>query len=163
MGLETVHPEVLARLNKRMTLPQFRRAAEFLGASGIALRVFILVRPPWLSECEGMEWARRSLEFAWECGASACSLIPTRAGNGAMEALAAAGEFAPPSLASLEQVMEYGLERGTGRVFVDLWDLHRFSPCPDCSASRIERLREMNRTQQILPRVQCPSCGDGAP
>ena len=30
MGLETVHPEVLPRLNKRMSLDQFARAAEFL-------------------------------------------------------------------------------------------------------------------------------------
>jgi radical SAM enzyme (TIGR01210 family) len=34
MGLETVHPEVLPRLNKRMTLNQFTRAAAFLQAHG---------------------------------------------------------------------------------------------------------------------------------
>ena len=30
MGLETVHPEVLRRLNKRMTLDDFERATTFL-------------------------------------------------------------------------------------------------------------------------------------
>jgi archaeosine synthase beta-subunit len=165
MGLETVHPEVLARLNKRMTLAQFRRAAALLAREAIDLRVFILVRPPWLSEAEGVAWAERSLEFAFEGGASVCSLIPTRAGNGAMEALAAAGEFEPPSLASLEAAQEYGLRRQAGRmpaacrVFVDLWDSRRFAGCSSCSEARIARLEQMNTTQSIPPPVQCKRCG----
>src|SRR5262249_9622205 len=89
MGLQTVHPKVLERLNKHMTLEQLRRADRFLTGEEIRLRVFILVRPPWLSEEEGVEWAKRSLDFAFDCGTSVCSLIPTRAGNGAMEALTA--------------------------------------------------------------------------
>jgi radical SAM enzyme (TIGR01210 family) len=158
MGLETVHPEVLSRLNKRMTLDDFRRAADFLRTEGIDLRVFILVRPPWLTESEGVEWAKRSLDFAFDCGAGICAVIPTRAGNGAMEALAAAGEFAPPSLASLEKVLEYGLGLGRGRVLADLWDAERFATCPACSGRRIERLAAMNRAQEILPSVACPAC-----
>jgi len=158
IGLETAHPEVLARLNKRMTLAQFRRAAEFLEAERIDLRVFILVRPPWLSEAEGVEWARRSLDFAFACGASVCSLIPTRDGNGVMEALAAAGEFAPPRLVSVEGAMEYGLQLGTGRVFADLWEIRRFATCGACSEARIARLAAMNRTQRIPPPVACAEC-----
>jgi radical SAM enzyme (TIGR01210 family) len=163
MGLETVHPEVLPRLNKRMTLVQFRRAAEFLATARIGLRVFILVRPPWLSEAEGIEWAKRSLDFARSCGASVCSLIPTRAGNGALEALAAAGEFAPPSLAALEAVLEYGLRWGTGRVLADLWDAGLFARCAACSAARIERVRQMNATQRVQPPVaRCAQCAEPA-
>ncbi len=158
MGLETAHPDVLARLNKGMTLDQFRRAADFLIGAGIDLRVFILVRPPWLSEQEGVAWAKRSLDFAFDCGATACSLIPTRAGNGAMESLMASGEFAPPSLSSLETAMEYGLSRRSGRVFADLWDIEMFAGCPSCSGPRIERLREMNTTQMIPAPYRCPCC-----
>src|SRR5262249_8979473 len=36
MGLETIHPDVLPRLNKRMSLAQFREAADFLRAREIA-------------------------------------------------------------------------------------------------------------------------------
>jgi radical SAM enzyme (TIGR01210 family) len=162
MGLETAHPEVLERLNKRMTLDRFRRAAEFLAAEGIDLRAFILVRPPWLSEEEGLEWAKRSLDFAFECGASVCSLIPTRAGNGAMEALARSGEFAPPCLSSLESALEYGLRLGAGRVFADLWDIEQFSRCESCSADRIARLRRMNAEQGVLPPLPCDRCGVGS-
>jgi radical SAM enzyme (TIGR01210 family) len=155
MGLETVHPEVLERLNKRMTLEQFRRAAAFLLEEGIDLRVFILVRPPWLSEEEGIEWAKRSLDFAFDCGASVCSLIPTRAGNGAMEALMAAGVFALPSLAAVETALEHGLALRSGRVFADLWDVEKFLGCPACSEVRVHRIREMNATQMIPAPLRC--------
>ncbi|HTE18260.1 MAG TPA: radical SAM protein [Armatimonadota bacterium] len=158
MGLETVHPEVLPRLNKRMTLEQFRRAASFLADNGIALRVFILVRPPWLTEAEGVEWACRSLDFAFECGASVCALIPTRAGNGAMEALAAAGEFEPPSLPSVEAALEYGLELRAGRVMADLWDIRQFATCPRCADARMARLEAMNGAQTVPPPVECGCC-----
>lgn len=158
MGLETAHPEILERLNKRMTLDQFRAAAARLVTEQIDLRVFILVRPPWLSEEEGVEWAKRSLDFAFDCSASVCSLIPTRAANGAMESLLASGEFAPPSLQSLEAALEYGLSLQKGRVFADLWDAELYASCPACSKARIDRMRAMNASQQILYPVSCSAC-----
>jgi radical SAM enzyme (TIGR01210 family) len=163
MGLETVHPKVLDRLNKRMTLDQFRRAAEILAREGIDLRVFILVRPPWLSESEGLEWAKRSLDFAFDCGAAVCSLIPTRTGNGAMEALAETGVFAPPLIESLEAALEYGLSLRSGRVFADLWDIESFARCPDCSTARIGRIRVLNASQSVLEPVGCTRCRTGLP
>ena len=162
MGLETAHPVVLERLNKRMTLDSFARGAAFLAENGIALRVFILLRPPFMSEAEGLEWACRSLDFAFDHGAAVCSVIPTRGGNGAMEALAAAGQFAPPSLASMEAALEYGVRLGRGRVFLDLWDVERFCTCTACAGERLARLVEINRTQVLLPPVACGLCRDGS-
>lgn len=157
IGLETAHPQALEKLNKRFTVDDFRRAAEFLAHHDIALRVFLLLRPPFLTEEEGVEWAQRSLEVAFDSGATACCVIPTRAGNGAMEALAAAGDYAPPSLRSLEKVIEAGLRLRRGRVFADLWDVERFFTC-DCSPARAERLAVLNRTQTLLPSILCDRC-----
>ncbi len=100
MGLETVHPEILERLNKRMSTGQFEEAAKKLRKNDIDLRVFILVNPPFMIEEEAVEWAVLSLEFAFECGETAATLIPTRAGNGAMDELSGVGDFSPPSLAT---------------------------------------------------------------
>lgn len=158
MGLETVHPEAGPRLNKRMTLDDFARAAEFLRNNNVDLRVFILVKPPFLDEAEGLEWALRSLDFAFDCGATVAALIPTRFGNGAMESLGEQGLFSPPRLATLESALAAGIERGRGRVFADLWDLERFSDCPYCFAERAERLRIMNLTQTVPPRPPCNRC-----
>ena len=160
MGLETVHPSVLPRLNKGMTLDQFGHAAHVLTSRSIDLRAFILVKPPFLREDEALTWVARSLEFAFRCEASVASLIPTRAGNGAMEALALDGDFAPPSIATLEASLEYGLSLRKGRVFADLWDLRRFSRCGICHDSRAARLHRMNLDQTIPEPVDCQECGE---
>ena len=153
MGLETVETSVLEKLNKRMTLASFAKAAAFLRAHDIALRVFILVKPPFLDEAAALHWARRSIDFAFTCGASVVSLIPTRAGNGALEALG----FVPPKLATLEAAHDYGIGLQRGRVFADLWDLEKFSECAICFPARRERLWEMNAGQTVRGRIAC-SC-----
>jgi archaeosine synthase beta-subunit len=159
VGIETAHPGILARLNKRMSLEQFQRAAEYLRAHDIDLRVFILVKPPFMREEDAVEWAIRSLEFAFGCGATAATLIPTRGGNGAMEDLAVAGEFSPPDLATLETAAESGIALNRGRVFADLWDLNTRRSCALCRKKRIARLRTMNLEQTIPSRVDCVQCG----
>lgn len=155
IGLETAHPQVLERLNKQMTLEDFQRAVGFLTDNGIAVRAFVLLRPPFLSESEGIDWALRSLKFAFSAGADCCAVIPTRSGNGIMERLEARKLFAPPELASMETVLQAGIEMGRGRVFVDLWDVERFCDCRQCGPSRVERLRKMNLLQESLPPITC--------
>ena len=159
MGLETAHPEVLAKLNKRMTLSQYAEAAARLRAWGIALRSFVLLQPPFLAAEDALQWACRSIDFAQDCGATAVTLIPTRGGNGAMETLARLGQFAPPSAGALEESMEYGIGRKSGRVFVDLWDFERVACCRACREARRDRLQRMNLSQQIEDRVICADCG----
>lgn len=159
MGLETAHPGVLEKLNKRLTIDQFSQAAEWLRRSGMALRVFVLVKPPYLDEPEALHWAQRSIDLAFDCGATVVSLIPTRTGNGALEALAERGEFSPPKLATLEAALGYGIGLKRGRVFADLWDLQKFSDCPACFALRAARLREVNRRQTSPGAIDCPQCG----
>lgn len=159
MGLETAHPEVLEKLNKRMTVEQFAAAAQRLRSDDIDLRVFLLVHPPFMPEAEAFAWVARSLEFALDCGATAVTLIPTRAANGAMEALAAQGLFSTPTLAMLEEAAEHGVSLGRGRVFADLWDVERFALCPACRGQRIARLQRMNLEQRIPPAVVCEACG----
>lgn len=158
MGLETVHPEILAKLNKRMTTDDFAKAADLLLKNDIDLRVFILVKPPFMREEESLEWAARSLDFAFARGAIAATLIPTRAGNGAMEALQTIGDFAPPRLTTLESAAAYGLNLKRGRVFTDLWNLNPNSACPGCYQPRIERLHTMNLQQTILEPIHCANC-----
>ncbi len=160
MGLETVHPRVMPLLNKRFTLAHFSQAAGFLVNNGISVRAFVLVKPPFLDEAQGLEWAVKSAEFALRRGAAVVSLIPTRPGNGAMERLMETGDFSPPRLSSLEQALELALAvRGGGRIFADTWDLESFSQCPACLEKRRQRIHVMNRFQQIPPAVECPACG----
>ena len=160
IGLETVHPEVLPRLNKLMTLADVEAAVRFLTAHNIAIRAFILLRPPFLSESEGVHWAKESLRFAFDVGVECCVVIPTRAGNGAMDELQRRGEFTPPRLESLEEVLDFGIRLNRGRVFADMWDVEKLAPCASCGPERAARLHGMNLTQRPAPPVGC-SCGSG--
>ena len=149
VGLETIHPDVLPRLNKQMTAADFASAARFLHSEGIRTRAFILLKPPFMSEQEGIEWAIKSIQFAFECGVSCCSVIPTRGGNGIMETLTAVGLFEPPSLHALEQVLERGLQLQAGRVFVDLWDAERTTLNDPDKQLQVARMKRMNHSQRV--------------
>jgi archaeosine synthase beta-subunit len=157
MGLETAHPAALDRLNKRFTLEQFARAASALDQHGVALRVFLLISPPFVPADEQDAWLQRSVDAAFSCGASVVSLVPTRTGNGALEALAAEGCFRAPDLDDIERSFALALTRarGRGRVFVDVWDLDRFGRCPHCLGERRNRLQAMNLEQRVLPQHPC--------
>ena len=156
IGLETAHAPTLDRLNKRMTVESYREACAFLVAHDVDVRVFVLLNPPFLTGETAVEWACRSIDLAAECGATACTVIPTRGGNGAMEALEA-GDVERPSPAALERVLEYGVSLRRLRVFADLWDVERFSDC-ECSGRRAARLEEINRTQVPPSPVSCDRC-----
>lgn len=159
MGLETVHPIALERLNKRLTLKQFADAAERLRENAIDLRVFILVQPPFVRKNQALHWAQRSLDYAFDCGATAATLIPTRAGNGATDHLMQSGDFAPPDLQTVEEALEYGIGTKRGRVFVDLWDIRQVAACSNCREQRIARLAKMNHSQLPGDAVLCDACG----
>ena len=163
MGLETAHPEALDRLNKRFTLERFAQAARALGDRGVMLRVFLLISSPFIPPLEQDAWLLRSIDAAFSCGASVVSLVPTRPGNGAIEALAASGWFRAPDLEDIERSFALALShaQGRGRVFVDLWDLERFAQCQHCTAARRDRLHSMNLEQHVLPPHPCPSGDHG--
>ncbi len=119
LGLETIHPEVLPRLNKHMTLADFESAVQQLRGWDIQTRAFILLRPPYLTEGEGIDWACRSIAYAFDYGIQCCSVIPVRGGNGIMERLQSSGLYEAPSLSALEAVSEFGLRLVNGERSAD--------------------------------------------
>lgn len=158
IGLETVHPEVLSKLNKQMTLDDFSTSVKFLNQYDILSRAFILLRPPFMNEEEGIDWAKNSIDFAFNSGIECCVIIPTRSGNGALNVLETHDYFQSPKIGSLEKVLEYGISLNKGRVFADLWDLEQFSDCEKCVGKRKDRMSQMNLKQVLMPTVKC-SCG----
>jgi len=155
IGLETVNRNILRTLNKQMTIDDFRNSVTFLTKNGIRTRAFILLRPPLLSESEGIYWAEQSIDFAFSAGVECCTVIPVRSGNGTMDLLLEQGYFTPPDIHSLEKVLEYGIGLNAGRVFVDVWDLGMFSICNKCIDKRTNRLIEMNLNQKISIPAKC--------
>jgi len=160
MGLETANHEALAALNKDMDVEDFAAAADYLRRRDVALRAFLLVSPPGVPDDEQDGWLLQSIDVAYRSGARVVSLVPTRSGNGALDALAAAGAFRQPRLDDIERSFDQALRqrRLDLRLFVDVWDLARFSTCARCLRARHDRLHLMNLEQRVLPRVECRNC-----
>ncbi len=159
MGLESAEPSVLERLNKRMTRDDFARAAGYLRENGIGVRVFLLVKPPFVDDVAALEQASRSVEVAFASGADVVALIPTRSGNGALDRLAKAGLFTPPTLTLFEDAVDaaFAFRPAGGRILSDLWDLKRFCDDPASFEAREARMAAMNLGQQVLPRIGAAS------
>ena len=158
MGLETCHPGALEKINKRITVDDFASAARFLRANQISVRTFLLVGTPFIPRDQQARWVNQSIEVAFGAGSNVVSLIPTRAGNGALDELMSEGKFCEPRISELEAAQEFGLELKAGRLIADTWDIERFSDCAKCGEDRRDRLERMNLSQTIEPRVECV-CG----
>lgn len=156
MGLETIHPDSLPKLNKQLSQEDFKKAANFLSSHGIDMRAFILLNPPFIiDEKESIEWTIKTIQFAFDCGVDCCSIIPTRGGNGTMEKLQEQGYYVPPSLNALEEVFDRGLALKQGQVLVDTWDIGFLSNCTHCFEERKSRLNQMNLNQKIYQSIAC--------
>jgi radical SAM enzyme (TIGR01210 family) len=152
MGLETAHEPTLRALNKKMTTADFREACSYLRELRIDVRTFALLRPPGMGESEGIEWCRRTVDFALENGVRHVTIIPVRAGNGSLEHLAKSGHFEPPMASSLETVLESHIDDSRGIITADTWDWELMrGKCAQCSNARRTRIESMNLTQSKLP------------
>ncbi len=158
IGLETIHPRALEQLNKRMTLDRFDRAAEFLAAHNLDLRVFVLLGAPFVPPSESIEWTARTAQYAAARGASTVAIIPVRGGNGELERLEADGDFAPPSLRELESALDACLSPARTVVTADLWDVNRLAGCDSCREERVARMERINRTGRREPPIRCAAC-----
>lgn len=166
MGLETVHPQLLAWLNKKMTVKDFADACQALTSMDIDLRSFILLGLPGLSQQESIHWCLESLRFAKSNQVRHCSIIPMRAKDGVLLRLEKAGHFKNVDAFMLEEVMERALQEGLGIVTADLWDWDRMrGHCDVCRRARLGRLEAMNLQQQVVERVklncQCAAALEG--
>lgn len=158
LGLETAHPAALKQLNKGFGVEDFLRKCDWLRENGIAMRVFLLVNAPFVPAAEQAEWVEKSIQLAADAGAEVIGLIPTRPGNGAVEALLRSGLYSRTRLEQLENALEAGIRSSRARVFADLWDLEQFRSCPCCFSERRIRLQRMNDQQRILNRIRCDQC-----
>ncbi|MFN2571763.1 MAG: radical SAM protein [Gemmatimonadales bacterium] len=158
IGLETIHPGAIAQLNKRLELPRFERAAEFLTRHDMDLRVFVLLGAPHIAPAESVEWTVRTVEYAAAHGATRIAIIPVRGGNGEMERLAALGLFYPPTLAQLETALDRVIATRPAVVTADLWDTTLLPGCTACHSTRTARLERMNCRGIPEPPISCSAC-----
>jgi len=152
LGIETIHPEVLPKLNKKVTVQDIEDTVHFCISNGIDLRGFILLNPPFITnKDEYRYWCLETVKFAFNIGFSTVSIIPVRTGNGLMERLLDNGAYIPPDLTILESVFCDVLKMKKGIVFIDLWDIEQFwQGDKNLYHDFKNRLEMMNQTQRAL-------------
>ena len=156
MGLETAHPDALARLNKRMTLDVVPTRG---GVPRAARHRAPRVRPAearrscrhdearWHGRCRSIDLALRVRRVGVLRDSDARR---QRRDGGA----AATGDRAPaPPRISSERRGVRRRALGRRRVFADLWDIERFFDCA-CSP-HARRLRQIEREQRRPTPVLC--------
>jgi archaeosine synthase beta-subunit len=157
MGLETIHPDSMAIMNKGMTLEDFDRAVAKCNSLGIDVRVFVLLHPPGIDTKESIEWTRKTVVYAIERRVRHISIIPLRAGNGWIDQLIDAGEYQLPTVSMIRELYQaFGRDgvRSLGNTVLefDLWDTNNWQgSCIECRASLARHIAQCNREQKILP------------
>ncbi|KAA5546080.1 hypothetical protein FYK55_04045 [Roseiconus nitratireducens] len=148
VGLESVQPRFLDRINKRMTRDDFDRYARRLEQWDIDLRVFLIVGAPGLSIAESIRWARLSVRHAMSAGARHISLIPARSGSGWNGQAGALPQITADVLGELFSASLEDLS-GPACLSVDLWGFQQ--PGIEAEArSELGRLESAIRNQVSL-------------
>jgi len=158
IGLETINPDSVAGLNKRLDLSRFDASLRLLLDNGIDVRVFVLLGVPYTSGRDSINWTLRTVTYAVERGASVVSIIPVRGGNGELERLQSLGRFIPPTLVQLEEALDACSSIDGAVVTADMWDVEKLPACEACRLERIARMKRINLTGRSEPRVDCAMC-----
>lgn len=106
IGLESINEDILKySLNKNYGLEDFNESAETLHQEGISVRVYLLLKPPYLSEEESIIDAIKSAKEVSK-NADFISINPMNIQKGTLvERLYMEGSYRPPWLWSVVQVL----------------------------------------------------------
>jgi hypothetical protein len=117
IGLETANGEYLRRcVRKGFTVSDYAKAAEMLLERKIPLRTYLLLKPPYLSERAAVEDAIASIGFAGRFSESV-SINPVNVQRDTVvDALWRRGNYRPPWLWSLVEVLRQGKTVTSARI-----------------------------------------------
>lgn len=107
IGLESACDQVLeGSISKGMSFGEFERAAAQVKGAGAALRAYVLLKPPFLTEAEAIEDSVEATARAASAGATTVSINPVNVQGGTLvDFLHHRGEYEPPWLWSVLEVL----------------------------------------------------------
>jgi radical SAM enzyme (TIGR01210 family) len=109
IGLETANEEILRKcVRKGFTVKDYVQASEVLRSSGIPLRTYLLLKPPYITERAAVNDAISSIDFASKYSESV-SVNPVNVQRDTVvDQLWRRGNYRPPWLWSLLEVLRQG-------------------------------------------------------
>ncbi|HHT76122.1 MAG TPA: archaeosine biosynthesis radical SAM protein RaSEA [Euryarchaeota archaeon] len=161
IGLESANEEVLRKcVRKGFTVEDYRRAAEALDDANIPLRTYLLLKPPFLTERAAVEDAVASIAYASKYSESV-SINPVNVQKGTVvESLFRRGDYRPPWLWSLIEVLRRGSELSECRIMSSpsgggtVRGVHN---CDACDRKILEAVQRFSFEQDIgeLDGLEC--------
>lgn len=108
IGLETTSDYIRENcINKNFTLEDFKKALKICRSSGVKVKAYLLVKPPFLSEKEAVEDAVTSAVDAYRLGVDRISFNPVNIQKATLvEYLWKKGEYNPPWLWSVVEILK---------------------------------------------------------
>ncbi len=139
-------------VNKGFVLAQYNQAAKLI-TSKLKLRTYVMLKPPFLTEKEGIEEAVRAVEHAFAAGTTTVSLEAcTIQAYTLAQYLAERNRYRPPWLWSIAEVVRRTAH--LGKLVVGLFQFYP-SPtivpynCDRCSHRVLEAIKTYNRTLDL--------------
>jgi radical SAM enzyme (TIGR01210 family) len=162
LGLESSDPDILrTSINKGFTPDDSRKAGLMIKEAGLAVRTYLLLKPPFLTESAAIEDTVRSALFADEFS-DEISVNPLNVQRGTYaERLWRASELRPPWIWSLAEV----LRRLSGNVSARLMSspsgggtsrgVHNCGECDKTMLEGIERFSFSQNAEDLTAECDC--------
>jgi radical SAM enzyme (TIGR01210 family) len=152
LGLESANDEILRRcVQKGFLVSDYERAASLLNERGIPVRTYLLLKPPFLTEKQALQDTMASIKFAAPYSES-ISINPLNVQKDTMvERLWRRGDYRPPWLFSLVEVLKAGRALTEKRVFSSpsgAGSLRGVHNCEKCDASFIDAVKRFSFSQE---------------
>lgn len=154
MGLETMDDlKRTISVNKGFTLKKYDQAIQIIREYHLHPRSYVLLKPPFFSEKEGVEEAIKTIKHVFDAGASTVSLEAcTYQKYTLTEYLVDSGLYQLPKLWSIIEVVKK--THHLGKLVVGLFQFYP-SPenvpynCDKCSNRVLDAIKEYNRTLRV--------------
>ncbi|OPY31474.1 MAG: hypothetical protein A4E32_01930 [Methanomassiliicoccales archaeon PtaU1.Bin124] len=165
LGLETSNDELLVKaIRKGFRYEDYQRAAGELKSAGIPVRTYLLLKPPLLTEVQGIADAVRSINMSAEYSES-ISINPINVQSGTrVEELWRRGDYRPPWLWSLVEVIRQGKASTSVRIMSapsGAGTPRGVHNCPKCDRKVLDAIERFTFSQDLkdLDGLEC-SCMD---
>jgi hypothetical protein len=154
IGLETANTDIRQLcVNKKYTLQQFEQAVDLLHQFKMRALAYVLIKPSFLNECEALEDAKETVDYAFNIGVDAISLEPISVSEYAMSGvLHKAGHYRPAWLWTVLEVAQYAHPKGETRLggyqFAPSYERHAQN-CDKCTIGIKKAIAAYNSTYDI--------------
>ncbi|MFJ5635167.1 radical SAM protein [Streptomyces goshikiensis] len=165
IGLQSANTLVRETLvNTRISQKSFERALAVMSGLGVDPKIYLMIKPPFLTEGEAVSDVVESVDYLTGLGVRGMTLCPTRVSRNTVAwELWRAGQYTPPNLWTVVEAVRRVHERLAVRVAcVNLrgTDFESVFPdaCPSCADAVVDALMKFGETGEAADLPADCSC-----